>query len=73
MDSVIQTYDIVMLVVLAGVTLLGAWKGMVWQLASLASLLLSAAVALHFSALLRRTSVQKNLGIAFWPCWFYIY
>ncbi len=50
MNSVIQTYDIVMLVVLLGATLLGAWKGMVWQLAALASLLVSAAVALHFSA-----------------------
>jgi len=50
MNSVIQTYDIVMLVVLLGATVLGAWKGMIWQLASLASLLVSAAVALHFSA-----------------------
>ena len=50
MNSVIQTYDIVMLVVLLGAALLGAWKGMVWQIASLASLLVSAGVALHFSA-----------------------
>ncbi|MGD0653006.1 MAG: CvpA family protein, partial [Thermoguttaceae bacterium] len=50
MNSVIQTYDIVMLVVLLGATVLGAWKGMIWQIASLASLLVSAWVALHFSA-----------------------
>jgi membrane protein required for colicin V production len=50
MDSIIQPYDIVMLVVLVGTTAFGAWKGMAWQLASLASLLVSAAVAIHFSA-----------------------
>ena len=50
MNSVIQTYDIVMLVVLLGATVLGAWKGMIWQIASLASLLVSAWIALHFSA-----------------------
>ncbi|MGA2797474.1 MAG: CvpA family protein [Thermoguttaceae bacterium] len=48
MNSVIP-YDIVMLVVLLGAAVFGAWKGMVWQLASLASLLVSAAVAIHFS------------------------
>ncbi len=50
MGSVIQTYDIVMLVVLLGAAVYGAWKGMAWQLASLASMLLSAAAAVHFSA-----------------------
>jgi membrane protein required for colicin V production len=44
-----QPYDIVMLVVLAGATAWGAWKGMIWQIAALASLLVSAAVALHLS------------------------
>ena len=53
MNSVIQTYDIVMLVVLLGAAIFGAWKGMVWQMASLASLLVSAAVAIHFSTPLR--------------------
>lgn len=42
-------YDILMLVVLAGATIFGAWKGMAWQLASLASLVLSYVVALRFS------------------------
>ena len=42
-------YDILMIAVLAGATLLGAWKGMAWQLASLASLVLSYFLALRFS------------------------
>jgi len=46
----IQTYDIAMLVVLVGATLFGVWKGMAWQVASLASVLVSAAVAVHSSA-----------------------
>jgi len=48
----IQTYDIVMLVVLVGATLFGVWKGMAWQVASLASVLVSAAVAVHSSAVI---------------------
>jgi membrane protein required for colicin V production len=46
----IQPYDIVMLVVLVGATLFGVWKGMAWQVASLASVVLSAAVAVHSGA-----------------------
>lgn len=45
----IQPYDIVMLVVLAGMTLFGAWKGMAWQAAALASVVLSAVAAVHLS------------------------
>ena len=33
----IQPYDFVMLAVLVGTTLFGLWKGMAWQMASLAS------------------------------------
>lgn len=44
-----EPYDIVMLVVLVGATVFGAWKGMAWQLASLASFMLSYFVALRFS------------------------
>ena len=44
-----QTYDFIMLAVLLAATLFGAWKGMAWQLASLASFVLSYAVALRFS------------------------
>jgi membrane protein required for colicin V production len=42
-------YDILMLSVLGLATLFGAWKGMTWQLASLASLVLSYFLALKFS------------------------
>ncbi len=45
----IQPYDVFMLVVLGLATVFGAWKGMAWQLASLASLVVSAVVALRFS------------------------
>jgi membrane protein required for colicin V production len=38
-----------MLAVLVAATLFGAWKGMAWQVASLASLVLSYLVALRFS------------------------
>jgi membrane protein required for colicin V production len=46
----IQTYDIVMLVILVSATLFGVWKGMAWQVASLASVVVSAVVAVHSSA-----------------------
>jgi membrane protein required for colicin V production len=44
-----QPYDVLMLVVLAGAVLFGVWKGMAWQVASLASVVVSAAVAVHSS------------------------
>jgi membrane protein required for colicin V production len=44
-----QYYDIIMLVVLFGTALFGFWKGMAWQIASLASVVLSAVVAIHVS------------------------
>jgi len=47
-DPGLQSYDFVMLAVLVLSTAFGAWKGMAWQLASLASVILSAAVAVHF-------------------------
>src|SRR5688572_2137185 len=43
-------YDILMLAVLGGATVFGAWKGMAWQVASVASLVLSYFVCLKFSA-----------------------
>jgi membrane protein required for colicin V production len=49
MSFPLQFYDVLMLAVLALSILFGAWKGMAWQLASLASLVVSAGVALHFS------------------------
>ena len=48
-NAAIQPYDVFMLIVLALATIFGAWKGMAWQLASLASLVASAMVALRFS------------------------
>lgn len=43
------TYDYVMIIVLIGATIIGAWKGLAWQVASLASLVISYFVALKFS------------------------
>lgn len=45
-----EPYDILMLVVVVGTALLGAMRGMAWQLASLASLVLSYFLALRFSS-----------------------
>jgi membrane protein required for colicin V production len=44
----LETYDIVMIVVLAGATLFGAVKGFAWQLASITSIVLSYFVAYNF-------------------------
>jgi membrane protein required for colicin V production len=44
-----QTYDMFMLVVLIGATVFGFWKGMAWQIASLASLIVSYFVSLKFA------------------------
>ncbi len=43
-----EIYDIVMLVVLVGAMLFGAIKGFAWQLASIASIVISYLVAYHF-------------------------
>lgn len=47
--SYLQPYDIFMLAVLAVCTIHGAIKGLAWQVAALAAILLSAGVAAHFS------------------------
>ncbi|MFO7901339.1 MAG: CvpA family protein [Planctomycetota bacterium] len=44
----IETYDMVMLAVLLIATAIGAWKGLVWQVASLVSLFASYWVAYEF-------------------------
>lgn len=44
-----QTYDMLMVLVLVAATLFGFWKGMAWQIASLASLIVSYFVALKFA------------------------
>jgi membrane protein required for colicin V production len=46
----IQPYDIAMLVVLISMTLFGVWKGVAWQVAALASVILSGVVAVQGSA-----------------------
>ncbi len=47
-----QSYDVFMLLVLGTATLLGALRGMAWQVASLASIVLSSFVALRYCDLL---------------------
>jgi membrane protein required for colicin V production len=44
----VQTYDILMAIVLIGAMLYGALKGFAWQLASIASIVVSYAVAYHY-------------------------
>ena len=44
-----QTYDLLMLLVLGAATMFGFWKGMAWQVASLASLIVSYIVANRFA------------------------
>lgn len=44
-----QTYDMVMVAVLGAATIFGFWKGLAWQIASLASLVVSYFVALRFA------------------------
>src|SRR5262245_1709400 len=49
-SAFMQTYDLLMLCVLVAATMFGFWKGMAWQIASLASLVVSYFAALRFSA-----------------------
>ena len=48
----IQGYDLLMLVILVLAAVFGAWRGMAWQIASLASLVVSYVVAMRFSGTL---------------------
>jgi membrane protein required for colicin V production len=52
-----QTYDILMLVVIASTTIFGAIKGFAWQVASLASIIASYFIANHF-----RNDVAKMIN-----------
>jgi membrane protein required for colicin V production len=45
----VELYDIFMLVVVAAAAVFGAWKGVAWQVASLASLVASYFIALRWS------------------------
>jgi len=44
----VEIYDIIMLVVLVGATLFGAWKGLAWQIAFLTAIVVSSFVAIKF-------------------------
>jgi membrane protein required for colicin V production len=44
----LQSYDLLMLLVLGAATAFGAWKGLAWQVASLASIFLSYVLAVKF-------------------------
>lgn len=57
-----QAYDLIMIIVLACATILGAIKGFAWQVASLASILVSYLVAVNF-----RMDVAKMIQAA--PPW----
>ncbi|WDQ18299.1 CvpA family protein [Rhodopirellula sp. P2] len=57
-----QTYDILMTIILVGATLLGAIRGFAWQLASIASIVVSYAVAYHY-----REPFSQNIHAA--PPW----
>ena len=43
-----QIYDIIMILVLVGATIFGAYKGLAWQIASLSAIVLSYVVACRF-------------------------
>lgn len=44
-----ETYDLIMIAVLAAATIFGFWKGLAWQIASIASIVVSYFVALRFA------------------------
>lgn len=44
-----QTYDLLMVLVLVAATMFGFWKGLAWQIASMASLVASYFISLKFS------------------------
>jgi membrane protein required for colicin V production len=47
--AAVDIYDAVMLAVLIAATVFGAWKGMAWQITSLAAIIVSGMVAIQFS------------------------
>lgn len=62
-----QVYDLIMLSVLVLATLFGAWKGLAWQVASIASIVVSFIVACQFRepvAALLRASPPWNTFLA---------
>ncbi len=63
-----QTYDIIMLVVLGIATFLGAIKGFAWQVASLASIVVSYFVAYHFRSDVAKMIHAQEPWNGFWRC-----
>jgi membrane protein required for colicin V production len=62
-----DNYDILMIVVLVAATLFGAWKGLAWQVASMAAIVASYYVAFHFRDQLAthiKTTPPWNIFIA---------
>ena len=57
-----EPYDVVMLIVVVAATVFGAWKGLVWQIASLAAIFVSYFVAYNFRE-------QAAAYIGFEPPW----
>lgn len=58
-----QIYDLVMLGIMAAAVLFGAWKGLAWQVASVAAIFVSYIVALEFRApLANMINVQPPLN-----------
>jgi len=54
-----EVYDVIMLIVLVGAIAFGFWKGLAWQVASLAAVFLSYFVAYHFrDALAEKLSAE---------------
>jgi len=62
-----EIYDVIMILVLMVATMLGAWQGMAWQVASIASVVVSYLVALNFRepvAALIQTDPPWNMFLA---------
>ncbi len=58
-----QSYDLIMLAIMAAAVLFGAWKGLAWQVASLAAIFVSYFVALEFrTPLANMIQVQPPLN-----------
>jgi uncharacterized membrane protein required for colicin V production len=62
--NVMQNYDLIMVAVLAGTALYGYWKGLAWQVASIASIILSYFVALNSHSFTPKFGLQPPLDTA---------
>ncbi len=64
----LHPYDLFVLAVLAAATLYGLWKGVAWQVASIASLVISTLVAGRYGAALAPYLSNQRPGTASWRC-----